>query len=636
MKFRKIFFWSVIGAMGAFLAACSPELDNKPDLGLPPTSEDVTFTYEYDADNPNIVHFTNTTEGSFIAKWDFGNGASADGNQATGAYPLKGDYTVTLLVYTRSGSASNSMVVNIAETNPNMLNTPEFILLTGGADQLDGKTWVIDSTRAGHMGVGPSSSMTPEWWQAPPLDKAGLGLYDDEMTFKLLDFVYVLNNHGDIFVNGAHAGDFGGDPAAGDQKFPYTPPQDMNWSLVDQNGILTLSITKGGTIGFYTGVSTYQVLKLEENEMFIRFLDAKNPDLAWYHRLIPKGYTPPPPPDEGTEFPVDFETVEPKFTGFGGSTYAVVGNPDQSGVNTSAKVGETVHGVETWAGIVTDLKDALDFSVLNVIKLKVWSPVSGIAKLKIESQADAGNFIEVDVDMTTPNAWQDLVFDFSGADAGVYDRMALFFDFGGPEGNTFYFDDIRREAFTPGFSESVLTGGSSKVWKLKPVAGSLAVGPSKGSAEWWSVPEGDITGLRACWFDDEYIFSADGSYVYDSKGVVYAEAYMGVADGCIAEGDLPADAQAWGSGTHSFTFTEGNDVDPSFITVMGTGAFIALPKAFNGGEYTAAPPQIDGSVTYEVLSYVKDGDTETLVITIDISAGQVGGSWWTFTLEAAQ
>ena len=635
MKFSKILLWCSLAAMVASLAACDPELDDKSALGPPPTAADVTFTYDYDADNPNIVHYTNTTVGSFIAKWDLGNGGSGDGDEVTGAYPLKGDYTVTLTIYTRSGSASNSQVVNIAQTNPEMLNTPEFTLLTGGADQLEGKTWVFDSTRVGHMGVGPSTSFTPEWWQAPPLDKVGLGLYDDEMTFKLIDFVYVLDNHGDRFVNGAHAGDQGGDPDGGDQKLPYTPPADMNWSLVDQGGSLMLNISKGGTIGFYTGVSTYEILSLEENEMFIRFLDSKNPDLAWYHRLIPKGFEPPPPPDEGTSLPVNFETAEPKFEGFGGSTYAVIDNPDASGINTSAKVGETKHGNETWAGIVTGLKDPLDFSVLNAFKMKVWSPVTGIVRFKVESSADPNVFIEVDANMTATGQWEELSFDFTGAEAGVYDRIALFFDFGGPEGTTFYFDDIEQAAVAPALSESVLTGGASKAWRLKPVAGALAVGPAPGSTEWWSVPEEDIAGLRACWFDDEYIFKSDGSYVYDSKGEVFAEAYMG-ADGCTSETDLPADAQAWGSGTHSFTFTSGNDVDPDKITVTGTGAFIALPKAYNGGEYAAGPPETDGSVTYEVLNYSNDGTSETLIITVDISEGQVGGAYWTFTLEAVQ
>jgi hypothetical protein len=105
---------------------------------------------------------------------------------------------------------------------------------------------------------------------------------------------------------------------------------------------------------------------------------------------------------------------------------------------------------------------------------------------------------------------------------------------------------------------------------------------------------------------------------------------MGLANGCTNETNLPTNAQAWGSGNHTFSFTPASGGSPATITVTGTGAFIALPKAFNGGEYDAAPPVADRAVTYEVLSYVKNGSTETLTITIDISG--TGATFWNFTL----
>jgi len=68
---------------------------------------------------------------------------------------------------------------------------------------------------------------------------------------------------------------------------------------------------------------------------------------------------------------------------------------------------------------------------------------------------------------------------------------------------------------------------------------------------------------------------------------------MGVGeDGCLDEGDLPAAAAAWGSGNHAFAVTEATANDPAMLTVTGTGAFIGLPKAYNGGEYAAAPPTL--------------------------------------------
>jgi hypothetical protein len=90
------------------------------------------------------------------------------------------------------------------------------------------------------------------------------------------------------------------------------------------------------------------------------------------------------------------------------------------------------------------------------------------------------------------------------------------------------------------------------------------------------------------------------------------------------------DAEAWGNGVHSFSLTPATEDSPAYITVRGTGAFIALPKAYNGGEYTAAPPNMDQEVTYEVLDYFKNASGEELSLTIDVSGD--GSIYWNFVL----
>ena len=51
------------------------------------------------------------------------------------------------------------------------------------------------------------------------------------------------------------------------------------------------------------------------------------------------------------------------------------------------------------------------------------------------------------------------------------------------------------------------------IWFLDvvPEAEALQVGPAAGSGEWWSNSEEDVT-TRACFFDDHYVFNADGSF----------------------------------------------------------------------------------------------------------------------------
>ncbi|EIM74115.1 pkd domain containing protein [Nitritalea halalkaliphila LW7] len=62
--------------------------------------------------------------------------------------------------------------------------------------------------------------------------------------------------------------------------------------------------------------------------------------------------------------------------------------------------------------------------------------------------------------------------------------------------------------------------------------------------------------------------------------------------------------------------------------MRGTGAFIALPKAFNGGEYSEGPPRENAAVTYTVLDY--NPSTRALTLTLDITDN--GSVWWTFRL----
>ena len=64
------------------------------------------------------------------------------------------------------------------------------------------KTWVLDSEANGHLGCGPDQANAAGWWAAGPNEKAGFGLYDDEITF-YADGKYVFNPGADgkIYIN---------------------------------------------------------------------------------------------------------------------------------------------------------------------------------------------------------------------------------------------------------------------------------------------------------------------------------------------------------------------------------------------------------------------------------------------------
>ena len=147
--------------------------------------------------------------------------------------------------------------------------------------------------------------------------------------------------------------------------------------------------------------------------------------------------------------PIDFESTSLNyvFTNFGGAEATVVDNPDVSEGNTSSRVGQLfkMDGAESWAGSFIELGDPIDFSTLTKIRMKTWAPEAGIQLiLKLENLADGNIATEVQLQNSVANEWEEIIFDFSGADfSNEYQRIVLFFDFGnnGTDAN-YYFDDI--------------------------------------------------------------------------------------------------------------------------------------------------------------------------------------------------
>jgi hypothetical protein len=174
------------------------------------------------------------------------------------------------------------------------------------------------------------------------------------------------------------------------------------------------------------------------------FFDFGNPGdgSAYYFddmRLVPDSN----PPSSMIE---NFEGEPPAFTSFGNiAAIEIVANPDQSGANTTANTARLTKtsGSETWAGAFFVVGAPLDFVNYSKVKVRTWSPTSGIVvKLKLEDQGAAITH-EVDVINTVAGAWEELIFDFSAAPAADYVRIVIFFDFGNPgDGTDYYFDEI--------------------------------------------------------------------------------------------------------------------------------------------------------------------------------------------------
>lgn len=89
------------------------------------------------------------------------------------------------------------------EPEPRDVISPEDLaLLLHGNDEANGRTWVLDPSQNGHLGIigwAPKyeNLLDPSkwWWHAQPNEKEGANLYDDEYTF-FPDGTYRIVTHG--------------------------------------------------------------------------------------------------------------------------------------------------------------------------------------------------------------------------------------------------------------------------------------------------------------------------------------------------------------------------------------------------------------------------------------------------------
>ena len=97
--------------------------------------------------------------------------------------------------------------------------------LLAGTDAA-GKVWVMDNMAPGHLGCGDSVANPAGWWSAGADEKAGFGMYDDEITFTP-DGKYIYNPgpDGKMYINWGVT-KIGPNPGA-------EPDIDIDWELTE-------------------------------------------------------------------------------------------------------------------------------------------------------------------------------------------------------------------------------------------------------------------------------------------------------------------------------------------------------------------------------------------------------------------
>jgi hypothetical protein len=299
---------------------------------------------------------------------------------------------------------------------------------------------------------------------------------------------------------------------------------------------------------------------------------------------------------EGPAIVTDFEAAASTyvFNDFDGGAAVVLANPDATGINTSAQVGQmTKSAGQTWGGSTMTLATPAVIPADSMVTMKVWSSRAVPVLVK---------FDDMDAERTanhTGSGWEELSFDFTGATSAGETRLTLIFDNGimgdlaGDAANwTFYFDD-----FTTPAAEEVAEGNFVAVGT--PYDFEVA---GLGSDFTWAVFEND---------DDpalEFVANPGSSSVNDSATVAMFTARMA--------GQPWAGTETTAANTTAFTMDATNSI-VKIMVYKSVISDVAMKFSVGAGaqpELKVANTKVDEweELTFDFSSYI--GRPETIGI----------------------
>lgn len=479
---KNIIKYGIFALMSIFImASCDPQDSSDYKLGAAPTTDELSFTVTPSAEAPNILILNNTSSRAGVAVWDLGNFSKDKGQEVKGEYPFKGEYTISMTLYGTGGSTTISKTITIGDDDFDLLDTEMYRALTGGFDDADGKTWVFDSGNDGHFGVGPASDTKPSWWSCSARGKAECSLYKQEFTFsmsKTTGLKLIWKNEGKIYTNEPGKVDLAKKghmnatvPPAGDWDVEYTPAASYTFTM--NEAAMSLILAEGAFFGHYTGNSSYSILDLDEDVLYLKVVSEVESGSGWWYRFIPKEKNIKPEiPLRAVALKEDFEGAKPTVAFVAedmGSLFSQsYQNPAPVPINQSAKVCLYQKTDAFYSNLSYTAEGyKFDLSEINKVRMKVFIPsyndyntifpVAGdwITVNKLQSQVvvrlqDSSNSspgetqTEIVKASLEKDKWLDLEFDFSSVSSNTsYDKIIIQF---GAEGHAapgiFFFDDF--------------------------------------------------------------------------------------------------------------------------------------------------------------------------------------------------
>lgn len=208
-------------------------------------------------------------------------------------------YLITAVAYGKGGTST--IATKEITVRSDFSVDPQIVAdLTGGSS----KTWMVDKSVPGHLGVGPwsNTSATPEWWSAAVNEKASCCncFYTARFTFSVnsatksykLD---VATPDGAFTKTGALT-TLPGIPSSGDEGcYSYTGGSSAFSFVPASSGVnpsapsTSTSILLAGNstfIGYGAVLKEYEIMVLNSNYMYLRVQGTETGN-AWYLKLKP-------------------------------------------------------------------------------------------------------------------------------------------------------------------------------------------------------------------------------------------------------------------------------------------------------------------------------------------------------------
>jgi len=264
--------------------------DIKTPTGLTLTTLVVgTDAANSNGDGTGQVTFKASATGSLTYKIDFGDGINQMVPSGTITYkyhtPGTNDYTVTV---TAVGTGGSQSVISKKITVLTNFTIPADIVtdLTNGSSQV----WQTDHDAPGHVGVGPTTTFTSDWYSATPNSRDAC-LYDDEITFSKDskgNISMSVDNKGQTFIIAAATSYYS--QSGGDNCYTIATTS-KQLSFMDATSASTSAnstriqfvVPGNGIVNFATGGNTYEIISITPTTITLRNIGADGN--AWYQKL---------------------------------------------------------------------------------------------------------------------------------------------------------------------------------------------------------------------------------------------------------------------------------------------------------------------------------------------------------------